>query len=59
VNVANTPAAGTPFEAQTLARAQLTAVGHNIDAALRSAALDTATRAHLIALRAKVTTALK
>jgi hypothetical protein len=59
VLVANTPADGTPFEAQTLARAQVAALGHSIDAALRQSALDAETRAHLTALRARVTSALK
>jgi hypothetical protein len=59
VNVANAPQAGTPFEAQSLARAQVADLGHTIDAALRNAGLDAAMRAHLAALRARVTTALK
>jgi hypothetical protein len=59
INVSNTAPAGTPFEAQTLARAQITALGHTIDAALRQSTLDAATRAHLAALRARVTSTLK
>jgi len=59
VAVATAPPEGTPFEAQALARAQLAALGRDVDTALLSARLDDATRAHLSALRARVTAALK
>jgi hypothetical protein len=59
VNLATTPPAGTPFEAQAQARAQITALGRDVDSAMLAATLDEATRAHLLTLRARVTAALK
>ncbi|HKW44936.1 MAG TPA: zinc-dependent metalloprotease, partial [Candidatus Eremiobacteraceae bacterium] len=57
--IATAPPAGTPFEAQALARARLVALGQAADSALRSSTLDAASKAHLAALRARVTAALK
>jgi hypothetical protein len=57
--VATAPAAGTPYEAQALARSQLMALERSVDAILRSTSPDASTRAHLVALRARVALALK
>jgi hypothetical protein len=45
-----TPAAGTPLDAQALARLQLTALAADVRRSLRAKDIDLQTRAHLLAL---------
>ena len=56
--VALDPPRGTPYDAQALARYELTALDGDLTAALRRPALDLQTRAHLAALENDVTRAL-
>ena len=53
-----TPAAGTPYDAQALARAELTNLQSELHTALSSSKLDTMTRAHLEDLAVRVSRTL-
>ncbi|MBV8726528.1 MAG: hypothetical protein JO233_01980, partial [Candidatus Eremiobacteraeota bacterium] len=57
--LANAPAAGTPSDAQALARHELGQVRSDVRVALRSGRLDLLTRAHLEALNADLGRALE
>lgn len=52
------PAAGTPYDAQSLARAELVSLGGDLRAASRVSGLDTLTHAHIAALQSVVDRAL-
>jgi hypothetical protein len=58
VKLVRAPAPGTPEDAQALARAQLVALDRSCALALRGAALDTTSRAHVQWLRAEAREAL-
>lgn len=58
VGLVAAPKAGTPLDAQSLARDSLATLESSCDAALRSHSLDTMSRAHYEALRAKADQAL-
>lgn len=58
VGLVSAPKAGTPLDAQSLARSELAALESSCDSALRSHSLDAMTRAHLEGLRAKADEAL-
>jgi hypothetical protein len=53
IGLAVSPAAGTPDDAKSLARAELARLVDGANSALRSSALDGVTRAHLQMLRAR------
>jgi hypothetical protein len=58
VGLVQAPEAGTPVDAQALARAELASLVDESDAMLKSGSLDAVTRAHLTLLRARAQQAL-
>jgi len=59
IKMANTPAKGTPYDAQALARAKLVSLSGTLRGALASGSLDEISRAHLEDLQSKVSIALE
>jgi hypothetical protein len=59
IRMANTPAKGTPYDAQALARAKLVSLSGTLRGALNSNSLDEISRAHLEDLQSKVSIALE
>jgi hypothetical protein len=58
VGLVQSPAKGTPEDAQSLARAELARLVDECGATLKSGSLDAVTRAHLTQLRARAQQAL-